>query len=329
VKYRKPSCQHLSGHRIDEAVTQAFFGVLHAAQIDALEKVARRQADHHRERCDHLRQELARYEYQARRAERQYDCVDPENRLTAATLEKKWEEALTDLEQAKTNLADALAEPPETVVIPPAVRDAFTGVGKNLPALWPRLSREAQKALLRTLVDGVNLLRQADGMVQVRIVWRGGLVSEENVRLPVHSLQYSPAERTVADRIRRLSEEGLDNDRIVRRLNEEGFVPCRGGAFTTRIVIKLKQRYRIVSNLGKARGGNLTNAYTLREMARQIGVHPSWIYREIGRRTVKIKKDPRYGCYLFPRTEQAVTQMNRLKQGELRHVSFPKVHCTG
>ena len=68
---------------------------------------------------------------------------------------------------------------------------------------------------------------------------------------------------------------------------------------------------------------------TLREMARQIGVHPSWIYREIGRRTVAIKKDPRYGCYLFPRTEQAVTQMNRLKQGELRHVSFPKGHCTG
>ncbi|NIR02753.1 MAG: hypothetical protein GTN78_21550, partial [Gemmatimonadales bacterium] len=57
-----------SGHRIDEAVTQAFFQVLHPAQIDALEKVSAKEAAHHRERVDHLRQEVTRYEYAAKRA---------------------------------------------------------------------------------------------------------------------------------------------------------------------------------------------------------------------------------------------------------------------
>jgi hypothetical protein len=166
-------------------------------------------------------------------------------------------------------------------------------------------------------------------MVHIRIVWRGGLVSETHVRVPVHSLQYSDTEREVAERIRHLSGEGLNGQRIAQQLNAEGLVPCRGGAFTTQIVTKLKQRYRIRSNYAKARGGNLPAAYTVREMAKRIGIDPSWIYRKIGHGAIRIAKDPRHGCYLFPRSKQSVTQMSRLKKGELRHVSFPTVHYTG
>jgi DNA invertase Pin-like site-specific DNA recombinase len=328
-KYAKPSCQYLSGPRIDEAVTQAFFQVLHPAQIDALEKVSARQAAHHHERVDHLRQEVTRQEYSAKRAERQYNCVDPENRLIAATLEKKWEHALVDVEQARAKLAEASAEKPKACAIPPALREAFANVGRSLPDLWPRVSLEARKALLRTLVNGVHLAKHADGMVHIRIVWRGGLVSETHVRVPVHSLQYSDTEREVAERIRHLSGEGLDGQRIAQQLNAEGLVPCRGGAFTTQIVTNLKQRYGILSNYAKARGGNLPAAYTIREMAKRIGIDPSWIYRKIGHGAIKIEKDPRHGCYLFPRTKQSVTQMSRLKKGEFRHVSFPTVHYTG
>ncbi len=328
-KYAKPSCQHLSGHRIDQAVIQAFFRVLHPAQIDALEKVTARQAEHHGERVAHLGQEVARYEYEAQRAERQYNCVDPENRLIAATLEKNWEHALADLEQARAKLADASTERPKACVIPPELREAFSDVGRRLPDLWPGVSLEAKKAMIRTLVNGVHLTRRADGMVQIRIVWRGGVVSEEHVRVPVHSLQYSDAERKVTQRIRQLAEEGFDNQRIAQQLNKEGFVPCRSGAFTMQIVTKLKHRYGVVSNYAKARCGNLPEVYTVREMAQRIGIDPSWVYRQIGHGAIAIKKNPRYGCYLFPRTEQSVTQMIRLKNGGLRHVSFPTVHCTG
>ena len=93
ARYAKPNCQYLSGRPIDEAVVQAFFQVLQPAEIDALEQVSTRQAEHQQELVRHLEQEVTRLAYAAHRAERQYNCVDPENRLIAATLEKKWESA--------------------------------------------------------------------------------------------------------------------------------------------------------------------------------------------------------------------------------------------
>src|SRR6202008_2095246 len=93
ARYAKPNCQFLSGRPIDDAVVQEFFGVLQSAEIDALERVTVQQAEHERELVRHLEQEVKRLEYAAKRAERQYNCVDPENRLIASTLERKWESA--------------------------------------------------------------------------------------------------------------------------------------------------------------------------------------------------------------------------------------------
>ena len=103
--HAKPNCQHIGGRPIDEAVVREFFQVLRPAEIDALEAVNAKQAEHRRELERHLEQDVRRLEYAARRAERQYDSVDPENRLIASTLESRWEAALVELEQAKARLA--------------------------------------------------------------------------------------------------------------------------------------------------------------------------------------------------------------------------------
>src|SRR5512135_978113 len=106
------NCQYITGRPIDEAVVQEFFRVLQPAEIDALERVNSKQAEHRHELEHHLEQEVRRLEFAASRAERQYDSVDPENRLIAATLEKRWEEALVELEQAKARLAELKARGP-------------------------------------------------------------------------------------------------------------------------------------------------------------------------------------------------------------------------
>jgi len=330
AEYGKPSCQFLSGKRIDSAVVQEFLRALAPANINALEKVSEKQRIHHREQIKHLQQEAKRLEFTAARTQRQYDSVDPENRLIAATLEKKWEQALVELETARNQLAEAEATTPQTVTVPGEVRKAFSDVGQRLPELWPRLSAEARKSLLRTLVERVNLLRDEEGMCQLRVVWRGGLVTETGVRVPVHSLRYSKTEKQVAQRVRELAEQGRRLQDIVDVLNAEGYRPCRGGAFTIQIVNKLKHRYQIVSNLEKVRRGDRPrHSYTIKEMAKQIKIDPSWIYRKIARGMIRIKKDPIYGCYLFPRTKQCVSQLKRLKSGRLPHISVPQVHHNG
>jgi hypothetical protein len=60
------------------------------------------------------------------------------------------------------------------------------------------------------------------------------------------------------------------------------------------------------------------------EMAQQHGIDPTWIYRGIAKGRIKIPKDPRYGCYLFPSTKAAVAPMRLLRFGKLRQVTFRK-----
>jgi DNA invertase Pin-like site-specific DNA recombinase len=329
VAYAKASCQFLSGQRIDAAVVEEFFRVLEPSQIDALAAVTAKQSEHHREQLKHLEQEVMRLEYAAKRAERQYNCVDPENRLIAATLEKNWEQALVELEQAKSTLAELRKAPPSAPKIPVELRESFQDLGRRLPSLWPRLSLEARKSLIRTLVERVNLLRDAEGVAQIRVVWRGGLVTERRVRVPIQSLRYSETETQVAARIRQLTDQGKSVDLIIATLNEEGFVPCRGGSFTRQIVMKLKHRYGIVSPLEQMRRGAAPVAYTINQMARILKVDPSWFSRKIAAGAIRMTKDEKYGCYLFPRTKQSIDQLKRLKKGAVSHVSFQKLHHNG
>ena len=329
ARYAKPNCQYLSGRPIDEAVVQAFFRVLRPAEIDALEHVSSRQAEHQGELIHHLEQEVTRLAYAAHRAERQYNCVDPENRLIAATLEKKWEVALAEWEQAKSRLAEAQAKMPQTVKIPDDLREAFADVGRRLPDLWPELSAEAKKRLLRTLVTGVNLRRDGNGMVHMRIVWQGGAVSEHQVRLPVSTRRRSEVEAAVVARIRQLADLANRDEAIAAHLNQEGLYPCRGASFTPGIVLKLRSRHGIYLGLGRLRRGELPVGHTVAAMARLLQVDPAWIYRGLRRGCIRMGRDPHFGCYLFPRTRAAVLQMKQLRRGSISQVSFLQEHCDG
>jgi len=329
ARYAKPNCQYLSGRPIDAAVVQEFFRVLRPAEIDALERVSAQRAEHHQQLLRHLEQEATRLEYAARRAERQYNHVDPENRLIAATLEKKWENALAEWEQAKARLAEVRSNTAPPVQLPAELRDAFADVGRRLPEIWSGLSLDAQKGLLRTLVTGVNLRRDDNGLVQVRIVWRGGLVSEQGVRLPVSTRRRSEVERKIVARLEQLAEEGLRDEALAERLNREGYFPCRGPAFTPTIVLKLRCRYGIRVGLGRLRRGDRPRGYTITAMARLLKVDAAWIYRGLQEGRIRMERDVHFGCYLFPRTRAAVTQMKQLRKGEIGQVSFRQEHRDG
>lgn len=324
--YAKASCQYVSGMAVDEIVVEEFFDAIKPAHIDALQKVAAKEAKRHQETLKHLDQEVARLEFEAKRAERQYDNVDPENRLIAATLEKKWESAMGEFQRAQAKRdqvkqADRAAQP-----LSPRLREAFADVGNQLPDLWPKLAVEAKKALLRVLIQNVNLLRQPDGMLQIRVAWIGGLVTERSIRTRVHTLRHSATEKRIVERVQVLTDEWMTAEQIAERLNTEGFIPCRGETFTKAIVTKLKVRHRILDNRKKASRGEVTSAYTVPEIAKLVKIDTSWIYRHISAGVIDIEKDARYHCYLFPRNRQTVALLNRLKRKEVSHVKIPKVH---
>ena len=218
---------------------------------------------------------------------------------------------------------------PQSVVIPDSLRPAIADVGRRLPEIWERLPIETRKTMLRALVTGVNLDRDPNGMVRMRVVWSGGLVTETSFPVAMSSFRSTEREALIVERIRRAVEEGQDDATIAESLNSEGLRPCRRPSFTPAIVGKLRHRHRILAGLEKVRRGEQVPGYTIREMAHLIGIDPSWIYRGISRGHVRIEKDARYGCYLFPRTRSTIHQMRQLKGDKVSQVSFLKEHRSG
>ncbi len=306
-----------------------FFKVLQPAEIDALEAVNAKQVDHQRELERHVEQDVQRLEYAAQRAERQYNNVDPENRLIASTLESRWEAALAELEQAKTRLAELKGRGKPAVTIPEAVRTAFADVGRRLPQVWDRLPLDTRKSLVRTLVTGVNLDRDANGIVRMRLVWSGGVVTETSFPVAMSSFRATERETLIIERVRRAVEAGSNDAAIAELLNAEGFRPCRNSCFTPAVVGKLRRRHGILMGLEQVRRGERLPGYTVRDLARRIRIDPSWIYRGIGRGAIGIEKNARYGCYLFPRTQLTIRQFRELKAGKVLQITLLEEHCGG
>ena len=90
----EPRCQEVRALIVDAEVERAILTALRPDQIAlaiaALAEVE--QESHLLERQWSLKRERARYD--AERARRQYDAVEPENRLVARSLERVWEEKL-------------------------------------------------------------------------------------------------------------------------------------------------------------------------------------------------------------------------------------------
>jgi hypothetical protein len=78
---------------------------------------------------------MARATYEARLAQRQYEAVDPDNRLVAAELERRWELALRALAEAR-EAAEEFANHPAPEMLDPTLRSTFQDVRQQLPALW-------------------------------------------------------------------------------------------------------------------------------------------------------------------------------------------------
>src|SRR4029077_4509345 len=121
---------------IDAQVVQAFLQALSPVELDLYGKaVAALRQDEEQVR-QAQQQQIERLRYQARLAERQYHQTDPDNRLVAAELERRWEAALRELKDAEEELQRQQQQPQTPEVLSPEERQAFLQAGKKIPELW-------------------------------------------------------------------------------------------------------------------------------------------------------------------------------------------------
>ncbi len=166
-------CVMFGGLRADRAVAEQLlqcltpFGI--EAAIEAIDTLQGASDDRIRQQA--LAVEHARYE--VTRARRQYDAVDPVNRLVAAELERRWNQALTTQAQLEADLLTVQhgREHPLT----DAEKRELLALARDLPRLWddPRCSPEHKKRLLRIALKEIIATCEGD-TIRLVLHWQGG-----------------------------------------------------------------------------------------------------------------------------------------------------------
>ena len=131
-------------------------------------------------------------QFEADRARRQYDVVEPENRLVARTVERAWEEKLRALREIEEAFERHQRQAP--AVLTEAERNRIRKVVEDLPGLWnaETTTPADRKAIVRELIDQVVVLVVGESeRVQITTHWAGGYHTEMEARRPVRSLAHN------------------------------------------------------------------------------------------------------------------------------------------
>ncbi len=318
-------CQQMPMRPVDDKIVEAFLAAIAPAEIDVYETaLLQREARWQEVRAAHGR-EVKRLRYETDFARRQYDRVDPDNRLVAGELERRWETALQALREAEQRFAEMQREHDKVVPITVGrdLRQAFTRLGETLPPLWSKdiLDNAQRKALLRCLIEKVILDRATPAEVRTRIVWRGGAVTELEVPVPVFSFRQLSNVQDLRTEIRALAKKGCSDDEIAAQLSSRGFRGPRGPLLPEAV-----RRLRLESGIYRQppRPRHRPGYLTIRELADRLGVTRQWIHHRI--RKGRIEVDRSKGFYLFPDEPDTIKRMRQLQTGAAPKVNLRRGH---
>jgi hypothetical protein len=268
-------CQSFGGHRVDEAVRGAFLDALSDSGVE-LQLAAMRRLDEQQDAV--LRQlelQLERARYEAARHERQYNAVEPENRVVARTLETRWEDALKAVQSLEQQVSARRTE--LTTRLTESQERELRKLARDLPRLWshPRVTNKDRKALLRTVVDEVQL-RKEERTVYGKIIWKGGAVTEFTVALNRLG-QPTAAPSDLIELIRKLAQRHSDAQ-IAGILVRRGIkTPKKELTFTAHHVRGLRSSYQIpCCHESALSDGDKT--YTVDQTASLFDVAPPTVY---------------------------------------------------
>jgi len=238
-------------------------------------------------------------------------CID--DRVAAAFLDAVAPAEMRDGEACNTGPA----------ALDPVLRAQALALGERLPALWadPGVSREHRKALLRCLIDKVALRRTARDAASVRVVWRGGEVSEFTVALTVNALAALPRAAEMEARVLELARDGLHDDEIVRVLTAEGHrSPWRTEEFLPGTVQRIRLQHQ-VKVVRRSRWRDMPGWMAVTEAAARLQVPRQWVRGRIRSGVIRTLCEPS-GRYLIPDTPAALDAIQDLQAGRVGRIDL-------
>jgi len=277
ISHGSRRCISFGGRRVDQAIERELLRVLRPAAIEAALATAERSAEETGATSRALELELREARYEAERAQRQYDAVEPEHRLVAETLERRWNQALEHVRTLEARLEEVSAEQGRLTA---PDRTTLLALAEQFPAVWddPVTDVRKKKRCVRLLIEEIVARLPEEGVTELLIHWKGGKHTRLRVRRNSTGQHGRCTSRDVVATVRDLARS-LPDGQIARVLNRLGYRTGAGNTWTQTRVRGLRHNHGIaVFDPNTAAEGA---ALTIAQAATRLGVSHPIVHRMI------------------------------------------------
>ena len=285
VNHGTARCITISGLSIDAAIANEVLCVLRPLGIEAAVKAIEIQSNESTAAERQLELSLRQARYEAAHARRQYDAVDPANRLVAGELERRWNEALRAVARIEGEIAAMIAQRAPPLGEPE--RQQLMALGADLERAWshPAATAGTRKRILRTALSEI-IVRREGAIIQAVLHWQGGDHTELQVKQRLNAAgRHNP--RIPDDTIALVRELArlMPDRQIARLLNRIGVETGHGNAWTLERVRGFRSHHEIAGY----REGEWAerSEITLEAAAKMIGVCNMTALRMLRRGDIK------------------------------------------
>lgn len=305
VEYGEDLCQSLPGKPLDELTTKLVLQALEPAALEISLRVAEDIEAQRAQLVSHWDQRLERARYAVERAFRQYNAVEPENRLVARTLERQWEEALGAEEDLKREYERFLSQQP--ACLSAEERKAIRQLAADIPAIWHASSTTAaeRQTIVRQLIERIVVTVEGNSeRVRVLFQWAGGLKTETTLIRPVARLEQLNYYKDLLRRVAELHAEQNNSSAIAQILNDEGWRPAkRRETFNRSMVLNLLSRQGLRGSKKKVPADGIakkSSEWTLPDLAEKLGMPHVSLYSWIRKGKLEARRVQKGGrCILL------------------------------
>ena len=244
INHGSAFCISFGGLRADEAIVQTALETLQPVGVEAAIRASESLGEVQNQKIRALTLALEKARYEADRARRQYDAVDPENRLVAGELEARWNASLQAVAEVEKNLSGA-----KTVDQPlsEAERKRLLQLGSELQELWNHAQTPVvlKKLVLRSLIEEiVTDVDEKGSELLFRIHWAGGVHTALRVQKNRTGKHGRTTTGSVIELVRELAQVSPDKA-IASILNRLGNQTGAGNNWTEARVSQLRRTHKI------------------------------------------------------------------------------------
>jgi hypothetical protein len=323
IRRGEQDCIAFGGIRVDQAVSQAVFKVVEPFAIEASLKAAEEINAGIEEQHELVELELESAQYEAQRAYRQYNKVDPENRLVCMELEKKWNNCLDRVAKIKEKLSSL--KKPSAPLREKEKQDLFE-LSSNLKRLWelPSTTNELRKRLIRTVIKEIICdVDEQNHLILLIIHWEGGIHTELQVKRKRTGEHTRCTDKSIVELVRQLAKQ-LPDKSIAPVLNRLQLKTGAGNNWTRDRIRTLRSYHRIASYRNRE-----ADMLTLRAAAEKLGVCDQSVRSFIKQGIINAEQVVSFAPWAIPvkelEKEEVKTAVQRIKSGSNRRNSCSRI----